>query len=626
MPSHFDCRIGYRWPMGSMASNAADGPAGPWNPGLRSKIPKEWRELETIYRPECSFSTPGAAEELRGLTGFGLSELAVFRPERLALHELLIRVTADFAVPDGSRVGDLGINFRRMANRILTCYLEPEKVAIHATFEAARREVTEAVDAALTELLGGARSDSARKFRFWAPRRAVPASAGSIPWHAEHIAECERRARTAAAPLPKLAYRTLARVLSGLFSTHGCAWGTRDLIVPLARDLACNEYASDAIGESIEPLLRHAAETEGYGLLPRQDRPVVINTKGASASGKSTIRLLQKKLASDIGVDWKDFALISPDIWRKQLLDYGSLGEAYKYAGAFTAEELQIVDRKLDRYMARKHAAGNMSHLLIDRFRFDSFAPDSDEEGSNLLTRFGQTVFLFFMITPPEQLVERAWKRGLEFGRYKAVDDTLAHAVDAYTGIPNVFFTWVNRADKRIRFEFLDNSVALGQRPLTAVFGDNVTVNILDVKRMLDIDRYGRVFVNATAPGDLYRDRQSLAAERNVGFLRRCVESFRFVNFALQRTGRVYLRIESGIPAWVDREAIQVALADPDTRAGLQAVAAAAIEGGVTSIGGPRYLRRHEAGPICAGNLGGGAETAGDLIPTLGIWGGAPMG
>ena len=75
--------------------------------------------------------------------------------------------------------------------------------------------------------------------------------------------------------------------------------------------------------------------------------------------------------------------------------------------------------------MARKAERGDMTHLLIDRFRFDSFAPDSDEAGSNLLTRFGHGVYLFFMITPPESLVERAWKRGLEVGRYKAVDDTL---------------------------------------------------------------------------------------------------------------------------------------------------------------------------------------------------------
>ena len=87
-----------------------------------------------------------------------------------------------------------------------------------------------------------------------------------------------------------------------------------------------------------------------------------------------------------------------------------------------------------------------MSHLLIDRFRFDSFAPDSDEAGSNLLTRFGRIIYLFFMITPPASLVERAWNRGLDVGRYKAVDDTLAHGVEAYSGMPELFFTWVQRA------------------------------------------------------------------------------------------------------------------------------------------------------------------------------------
>ncbi len=161
-----------------------------------------------------------------------------------------------------------------------------------------------------------------------------------------------------------------------------------------------------------------------------------MNTKGASASGKSTLRPRQRELAGDIGVRWSEFALISPDIWRKQLLDYATLGPAYKYGGAFTGEELQIVDKKLDRYMARKAERGEMTHLLIDRFRFDSFAPDSDEAGSNLLTRFGHDVYLFFMITPPESLVERAWKRGLEIGRYKAVDDTLAHGIEAYAGMP----------------------------------------------------------------------------------------------------------------------------------------------------------------------------------------------
>ena len=131
-----------------------------------------------------------------------------------------------------------------------------------------------------------------------------------------------------------------------------------------------------------------------------------------------------------------------------------------------------------------------------------------------------------------------------------------------------MFFTWVRRSDKRIRFEFLDNTVALGERPRTVAFGDNETVNVLDVKGMLDIDRYGRVFVDAAIPERLYRDPEVLRAEHNVGFLKRCVEGFRRVNFAAQASGRIYLRIESGVPVWIDPEALQAAIADADTRAG----------------------------------------------------------
>ena len=188
-----------------------------------------------------------------------------------------------------------------------------------------------------------------------------------------------------------------------------------------------------------------------------------MNIKGASASGKSTMRLLQKTLAEEIGIAWEDFAVISPDIWRKFLLDYDTLGEAYKYAGTLTGHEVEIIDQKLDQYMADKAQKGAMSHLLIDRFRFDGFAAEPNaEEGSNLLTRFGDEIYMFFMITPPEATVERVWKRGLQFGRYKAVDDLLDHNVGAFTGMSRLFFTWALRSDKTVHFEFLDNSVSKG--------------------------------------------------------------------------------------------------------------------------------------------------------------------
>ena len=552
---------------------------GPWNPGIESYVPKELRHLATIFRAENVFTSIAAATELRGLTGFSLSELVVFRPQRLTLHELLVRVTADFAVPDGTRIADLGLNFREIARLLLSRYLEPAMEAIVQTYVRALQDANRTIESALSRLQ-----------RNWGP---------------EEIAEIERMAAASGAAAAVAGYKSLARVMSALFTTQGAAWGTKDLIASMAAGLAGNDFGSDCVGQAIAPLLQTAAREQGYKLLPRQEHPVVINTKGPSASGKSTLRPLQKKLAGDIGVQWSDFALISPDIWRKQLLDYASLGAAFKYAGAFTSDEVQTIDQKLDRYMAAKNRRGDMSHLLIDRFRFDSFAPDSAEAGSNLLTRFGQTVYLFFVITPPEMLVERAWQRGLEFGRYKAVDDTLAHSVEAYSGMPNVFFTWVCRSDKRIQFEFLDNTVRLGERPRTAAFGDNETFNVLDVKSMLDIDRYARIDVGATAAQFLYPDRALLAPDRNVNFLKRCVATFHRVNFAEQASGRIYLRIERGRPASKDGEALDRAVESPDTLAAIRAVAPDALTGSVPETQRAAYLAAREAsGP-----------------PTLGEWG-----
>lgn len=562
---------------------------GPWHPGIESQVPKQLRHLATIFRPEHVFTSLAAAAELRGLTGFNLSELVVFRPQRLALHELLVRITADFAVPDGTRIADLGLNFREIARLLLARYLEPAMNEIAAAYRRAAREVEAIIEAALSSLSRNWGPEQIAEFERLASAAAVSAAAGAAAAGAARAA----------------AYRHLARVMSALFTMQGAAWGTKDLIASMAAGFAANDLGSECIGRALVPLLQAAVREQGYQLLPRQEHPVVINTKGPSASGKSTLRPLQKRLAGDIGVLWSDFALISPDIWRKQLLDYTSLGAAFKYAGAFTSDEVQIIDQKLDRYMAAKNRRGDMSHLLIDRFRFDSFAPDSDEAGSNLLTRFGQTVYLFFVITPPEMLVERAWKRGLEFGRYKAVDDTLAHSVEAYSGIPNVFFTWVRRTDKRIQFEFLDNTVPLGERPRTVAFGDNETFNVLDVKAALDIERYARIDVDAAGPDYLYPDVAVLAADKNADFLKRCVRSFHWVNFAEQESGVIYLRIERGRAVEKEAAAFTRAIQCPDTLAAIRAVAPEALSGSVPDSARAAYL----------GKQGPGRP------PTLGQWG-----
>jgi hypothetical protein len=152
--------------------------------------------------------------------------------------------------------------------------------------------------------------------------------------------------------------------------------------------------------------------------------------------------------------------------------------------------------------------------------------------------------------------------------------------------------------------------VQLGQLPRTVAFGDNETFNVLDVKSMLDMERYARIDVDAAAPECLYSDAAQLAPDRNLDFLKHCVESFRWVNLADQGSGRVYLRIESGMPTVKDRAALERAARAPDTLAAIRAVAPGALTDRVPEAKQAGYLRTPEG--------------SGSLLPTLGQWGREP--
>src|SRR5213080_963709 len=132
----------------SMAAHPGMAPSeyGPWNPGIESQVPEHLRHLCTIFRPENVFTSLDHARELCDLTGLELADVTAFRPQRLALHELLVRVTADFSVPDGPRIEDLGINFRKIVSFIFSDYVEPEMEGIIAASETIRREISQVID------------------------------------------------------------------------------------------------------------------------------------------------------------------------------------------------------------------------------------------------------------------------------------------------------------------------------------------------------------------------------------------------------------------------------------------------------------------------------------------------
>jgi hypothetical protein len=477
-----------------------------WNPGLSSEIPGRLLPRVTLYDPKNSWTDHAAASEVATLCGLKPHDMVAFKVSRLVVHEVLIRVTADLEVPDGPSYEELGFNLRGMVATILDKHVAPRLPQIEERLEELRAEIDERLTRILDRDVFPSRPTTQPKrgflSRFLGGRE--PAGVDRRPSDLHVLQVWQRRIDDGAEGLEEACLRGLLTVVGGIVGQRGRLVADRSLIVRLASTWICNHHGSDVVGDLVSPIIVEAARVEGYRLLPHQASPEVMNVKGASAGGKSTIRPLQRELAERLGIPWSDFALVSPDYWRKFLLDYGSLGEDYKYAAMLTGQELEIIDKKLDRYMEGKAARAEMPHLLIDRFRFDSFASaPSQQADSRLLSRFGHRVFMFFMITPPADTVERAWKRGITTGRYKALDDLLFHNIEAYTGMPQLYFNWANKERQKVHFEFLDNSVAHGERPRTAAFGWNRLLFVLDIDCMRSLDRYRRVNVDARRPEDV---------------------------------------------------------------------------------------------------------------------------
>src|SRR5215813_7489494 len=549
-----------------------------WNPGLESHLPREYLPLATIFRAENVTTTAAKAYELSDFCGLPAEELVAFRVERLIIHELLVHVTTGIAVPDGLDDEDLGKNFRGIAAAILNRFIAPHREELGDILEELKNKASAIVERELSQALTQTKTankqpaDQRRSLSFAKSQKPSQPPESVAERDLRIASEWLKKAHTSDDRLEAACFAALHKVATAVIGRHGRLLGDEALLEGLAVTLVCNDFGSEVIGETIQPFVQDAVASEGFRFLPRQDKPVVMNVKGASASGKSSMRPLQKLLAGKLNLPWQEFALISPDIWRKFLLDYATLGSAYKYAGTLTGHEIEIIDKKLDNRMAARAARGEMPHLLIDRFRFDSFVPNLEEGSSRLLTRFGDLVYMFFMITPPETTVERAWTRGLKLGRYKAVDDLLAHNVEAYAGMPELFFTWALIAGKRVHYEFLDNSVAEGRPPRTVAFGWNGEMTILDIKSMIDIERFRKINIRAQTAADIYANKD-LSPQGNVDFLRRCANLIPVINFADYETGQVYAQLERGRWVWRDEQRFGEALRDPEVKAGLLAVA-----------------------------------------------------
>jgi hypothetical protein len=199
-------------------------------------------------------------------------------------------------------------------------------------------------------------------------------------------------------------------------------------------------------------------------------------------------------------------------------------------------------------------------------------------------------MYMYFVVTPPEDTVERGWQRALERGRYKAVEDFLGHSVEAYTGMPKILFKWLAHARPDYRYFFLDNRVPKGSFPKTIAFGSQAEMTIHDPVALVDVERYQKVDIHARARPEVYPPGRDLSVGANAGFLHECLRRIPRVSF-VDAGGKTYLRASGGVFEVLDAAALAQVMTDAQLAEVLREIAPqfapAPCAGGETLIPGP---------------------------------------
>jgi hypothetical protein len=400
----------------------------------------------------------------------------------------------------------------------------------------------------------------------WGKKKTItpcPLSSEEIQFKA--INQLKKTGLALADPLLKAVYKSSYQILGSVASTRGLIGNDQGFMSRIICRHVLNNYGSFVIGKLIEPAIDAAVLAHEYQLIPRVDKPIIISLKGASAAGKSTLRPLLKKTMAQRGIASSLYGIISPDIWRRQLLDYESLGPHYKYSGRFTSNEVNIIDAKLDRYIRRKGQQDQtIPNILVDRFRFDSFSTEQVQKVLHgTYAKYAHIMYMYFVITPPEATVERGWIRGQQRGRYKSVEDFLGHSVEAYQGIPKLIFKWLAHTSPRYEFSFFDNSVAEGQFPLTSVIGNQKGMQVFDPMVFVNIERYQKINIYAQSLAQVYPSSKRMAIANNMTFFNQCLKRFPKVCFSVGQDSDPYLIVRQKTYTLPDPTLFDQQLEDP---------------------------------------------------------------
>jgi hypothetical protein len=304
--------------------------------------------------------------------------------------------------------------------------------------------------------------------------------------------------------LRRAACKSLYRVLGAIAGKRGRLGADRDLLAKLVARHVCNSHGSRVIGQLIAPMVAAAIEREGYARVATQEKPVLVSLKGASAAGKSSLRPMLKQLLREQGMAADGYATISPDVWRRLLLDYETLGPARKYAGHLTSRELMVIDGKLDRHIRdQAELASAPFPTCWSTVSASTASPPRRSDGC-CTTPMPAT---WTRCTCTSSSRPRRRPSSAAGGGHWSAAATRRWRTSWRTasrpsrGMPKILFKWLASPRPDYRYVFLDNRVPKG----TASRGPSPAAiaaawSSYDPLALVDVERYQKINIHASSP------------------------------------------------------------------------------------------------------------------------------
>ena len=222
-----------------------------WNPGLLSTIPPHLNNLITLFNKDNAFASYVNTQEAMHLTGLSMARLADLNFERMAVHELLIRVTAELSVPDGPSYEYLGLQLRGMVETIHHQYLKPEMSSLSQAYDAFRAEGKKDLLSILAGEIKTNPPQDQKQNKGWLgwlkPKKTKKTGASTLSRDQadlNKIQEWTNNAHGEADPKRSAQLASLAEIGRGILGQRGRLSPDHDLMADLALRLYCQDYGT----------------------------------------------------------------------------------------------------------------------------------------------------------------------------------------------------------------------------------------------------------------------------------------------------------------------------------------------------------------------------------------------